>query len=212
MFARLKQWLQKRKEKKATVKETLNTSQQTNNSTSTFSQIGYLGEKGYNLLLQNNEQIYQALNYHLYNQGYRTSFNLHTTYYWLNETKEDFYPFDFILNGTCNKDKYFNIDLEHINNAPIILIDVKTTTQKQQHFYRSSSEITKIDELLSKYSNVVYLVCLIYIRYFDPTRPFSDFKNWKIRYINYASLKRLQTSCDQKGCSYSYKLDDNYLP
>lgn len=205
-------WWQRHKEKKLQLEQQNIQPQQpqTNQNNDFKTKLGNIGERGYDLLLKNNTKIWQILNYHLYD--YTTDFNPSSSFLWLNANGESFFPFDFIINGNCSKDKYFNVSLYPINTQPIVLIDVKTTGQNKQHFYRSRSEIDKINQLLEKYPNAVYFVCVVFVRYFDESNPFGDVANWKVRYFSLKDLEKLKVQEDNNGCLYFYDLNAKELP
>lgn len=204
-------WLKKHKKNKENYTNSNPSSNEQINKEQDFRNVlGKYGEQGYFNLLTYNTKIWEKLNYHLYN--YRTTFNKQTPFTWLNQNNEEFYPFDFIINGSCNKDKYFNITINPLNNQEIVLIDVKTTGQKSERFFRSNSEIEKINELLAKNQNVTYLICVIFITYFDASKPFQDVLNWKIRYFNLQDLQKIEVARNNDGASYFYDLNSNLLP
>lgn len=185
-------------------------------------EFGKLGEIAFNSFLNNNlisNPVWQTINRHLYKFGYNTTFNKQSTYFeWMNTDDESFCPFDFIINGKASSDKYHKWSLIALNNQPIVLIDVKTTTKSKMEFYRSMSEDTKINEFMvaSKSLNipVVYLICVIFVAFEKPYKDaskkvmlqnsfsLSNTKDWIIKFIPLTELFTFETNRTNKNILY----------
>lgn len=188
--------------------------EQTEANPNLTSNVGLIGEQAYFNLLNQYPLIWQVLNQHLY-PTYALDLNkFNCEYKWVNENSESNLPFDFILNGKSN-DILSHLTLSFNNtNTPIILIDIKTTSKKQSHFFRSQSEITKINNLLNTYNQhqikVFYFVCVMYFEQLDNLNAI-DLKNWSIRYYDLNQLQKYVSSSNNDGVWYTIYLKQAYL-
>lgn len=167
-------------------------------------QRGFLGEDAFNWLLTYNETTYTALNRQLVlKKPEFPGFQIGKTYFkWLNYPKESYLPFDFIINGNAVWD-YGKVDLQKIDDEPIVLIDVKTTTKHAANFFRSQKENTRVEELIQQYGNVFYFIVLVIV----PNQNVNNIQNmqdWEVRFLSREVLPLYQIGSDSEKLSYHF--------
>lgn len=169
---------------------------------------GFLGEDAYNWLLKYDANAWDALykQTQIYFPDFQ-GFNQNTYYQWCNVPQESYLPFDFCLNAQASWD-YGKVKLQKVDtspNAPIILIDVKTTTQHAAQFYRSLKEDKRIDELLHLYPDALYFIALILLPNAETTS-INDMSNWKLKYIPYRELMNYYVKTENDKIIYKFTL------